>query len=304
MDFQDRINRLRKISDRFQLSEDFPLLKGFRLSPADKAAVETSTAYFLYESLRSSNPAFADVLDGQFFERNAKDLLALPNVTPNGLVLPKEPNFLSYNILHKTISRIFQSWQIDNWVKSIHVPINVRLVSGNIKSSVQERPRATTKVHSDIWAAEPANCLMIFFAVFGDYARTGIEFFEPKKFPKALMRPLDDFRQGQVLMNDAVKYDVTYPVGTVLLSDPFLLHRTMTKDGGPRLSLDFRVILNERVASDVYTDSPRLSNYVSPSNWCEYGTRRALTSHDALDFIPGPDKVSNSNAARFQTVDI
>jgi len=304
MDFQDRINRLRQIAASIELREDFPLLKGFRLSPADKAAVETSTAYFLYESLRSSDPSFNDVLDSNFFERNARDLFALPNVTPNGLVLPKEPNFLSYNILHKTISRIFKSWQIEDWAQSIHVPINVRLVSGNIKSAVLDRPRATTKVHSDIWAAEPANCVMIFLAVFGDYARTGIEFFEPRTFPNEFMRPLDDFREGQVLMDDAVRYDFSYPVGTVLLSDPFLLHRTMTNDGGPRLSLDFRVILKERLASDIYTESPRLVNYVSPSSWYEYGTRRMLISHDALEFVPGPDKVSNSSAARFQTVNI
>src|SRR5262245_64742080 len=103
MDFRDRISRLRQIAASIELRDDFPLLKGFRLSPADKAAVETSTAYFLYESLRSSNASFNDILDNKFFERNARDLLALPNVTPNGLVLPKEPNFLSYNILHKTI---------------------------------------------------------------------------------------------------------------------------------------------------------------------------------------------------------
>jgi hypothetical protein len=304
MDFQDRILRLQEVSSGLHLSEDFPMLKGFRLSPSQKSAVETATAYFLYESLRHHNPDFYDSLDGGFFERNATALSALPNVTPNGLVLPKEPNFLAYNILHKTISTIFESWRMDRWVHSVHVPINVRLVAGNSGSAVHARPRATTKPHSDIWAAEPANCVMIFFAVFGDYVRTGIEFFEPRSFPKDLMRPLDDFREGEALMEGAVQYHLSYPLGTVLFTDPFLLHRTMRNNGGPRLSLDFRFLLKEKVASDVYTDSPRLSNYVPPGTWYEYGMRRLLTSHDALDFVPAPDQISNRNAARFSTVDI
>ena len=304
MEFQDRIQRLRNVSAGFQLSEDLPLLKGFRLSSSERSAVETATAYFLYEFLRSHNADFHDSLDGGFFERNATALSALPNVTPNGLVLPKEPNFLSYNILHKTISAIFASWHIDSWVHSVHVPINIRLVAGHGGPAIHARPRATTKPHSDIWAAEPANCVMIFFAVFGDYARTGIEFFEPRSFPKELMRPLDDFRQGEALMKDAVQYKLSYPLGTVVLTDPFLLHRTMRNNGGPRLSLDFRFLLKEKVASDVYTDSPRLSNYVPPATWYEYGMKRLLTSHDALDFVPASDQISNRNAARFSTVDI
>jgi hypothetical protein len=304
MDFQDRVQRLQGVSAGLQLSEDFPLLKGFRLSASEKSAVEIATAYFLYESLRSQNPDFHDSLDDGFFARNATALSVLPNVTPNGLVLPKEPNFLSYNILHKTISALFDSWRLDSWVHSVHVPINIRLVAGDSGPAVHARPRATTKPHSDIWAAEPANCVMIFFAVFGDYARTGIEFFEPKSFPKDLMKPLDDFRQGEDLMRDAVEYELSYPLGTVLFTDPFLLHRTMKNNGGPRLSLDFRFLLKEKVASDVYTDSPRLSNYVPPEAWREYGMKRLLTSHDALDFVPASDKVSNRNAARFSTVDI
>jgi hypothetical protein len=304
MDFQDRINRLRDIFSNVKIIEDYPLLKGFRLSEGQKTQLETATNFFLYDSLRRHVSGFADSLDQGFFERNVEQILALPNVTPNGLVLPKRDNYLSYNIVHKCVADIFRSWDIDTRVDRIHVPINIRVVSGRPSPAIDERPRATTKPHSDIWAAEPAHCIMIFFALFGDYARSGIDFFEPKRFPKELARPLDDFSLGERLMSDATQYPVDYPTGSVLITDPFLLHRTMKAGGRARLSIDFRFLPKKLVASDVYTDSPRLSNYISLESWYGYGLDRLLVSRDPLDSFHGRDTVINGYAAPFESIKV
>jgi hypothetical protein len=177
------------------------------------------------------------------------------------------------------LAEIVRDLNIDRFVDRIHVPVNIRLVSGTRAASGDSRPRATTKPHSDIWAAEPAHALMLFIAVFGDLISTGIEFYEPASFPKELVRPLSDFNDGAAAMNGARRYPEILRTGQVVFSDPFLLHRTMNSGGRPRLSIDFRFLSRELLESDWYRDTPRIGNYIELDRWLEFGKSLMLVSH-------------------------
>src|SRR5206468_1154959 len=120
-------------------------------------------------------------------------LLKLPNITPNGLVLPKEPTALAYNCVHRAVAETLVELGLDKHFSALQFPINVRLVEGTPHDKNDQRPMAATKVHSDIWAGDPAGAIVLMLPLFGDVERLRVEYFEPREMPEPLVQPLKNF---------------------------------------------------------------------------------------------------------------
>lgn len=229
-------------------------------------------------------------------------LCQLPNKTPNGLILPKKHTYLSYNVLHKALVEVVKSLHIPSHIQLIHNPVNIRVVSGNSNQQVDGRPRASTKVHSDIWAGEMSNTIMIFLPIMGDIRLTGIDFYEPPaRFCPEYVRPLDDYEQGSNLLEESIKYDAQMKNGAVYFSDTFLLHQTMKKGGGPRLSIDFRFIC-DKVETDLEFQTSRHENYIPFDEWAEYGTTKILVNLG--DPQPSMDNSGNAYADKYTSLEV
>ena len=155
-------------------------------------------------------------------------------------------------------------------------------------------------MHSDMWAGEPAGAIMVFLPVFGAAGCTGVRWIEPASFPEDFMRPLDDFIAGAHLAEGGREYDAGLTLGTMLLADPFLIHATQKGSDSLRLSIDFRFLPNEMLASDALAPGTRLGNYLATEDWTDIGSGRILTTDQPLADYDGPD-VANSNdyPARF-----
>lgn len=184
----------------------------------------------------------------------------------------------------------------------IHNPINIRLVRGTEEG--KDRPKASTKLHTDIWAGEFTNSMMVFLPVFGDIQNISVEFFEPpQSFYPDFVRPLHDYNEGSHLLEESEKYQCNLKNGFMYIMDPFLLHRTFKHSNKWRISLDFRFIPKIRLESDLDVNSKRDGNYVSYDEWKEIGLSKLLFTDTPIDQY---DKKRESNiyAADYLMVNI
>ncbi len=299
--FPDRANRLDAITTAMDLRESYPLLKTARLDPADYKRLRNAVNLYLYTCLDNFYGDQSFDLNENLFDTCTEDIVGLPNVTPNGLVLPKKPTYLAYNLIHATVADIFGGLGLQPHIKSIHAPINIRLVNGTPNPAVDSRPRASAKMHSDMWAGEPANAVMVFLPVFGEYGKIGVKWIEPLHFPTDLMRPLEDFDEGKHLIDGGREYDATFNPGDIVLADPYLIHATQKNAAGLRLSIDFRFLTAQSLESDAPAPGTRLRNYFSYEDWADIGEGRILTTEAPLAAFEGADEATkNDYAAPFE----
>lgn len=210
-------------------------------------------------------------------------MLKLPNRTPNGLVLPKQPNLLAYNYLHRIVAQILEHIGLSNHIETIHSPINIRYVESK-PSEVDGRPFASAKWHSDVWNSEPSNTIMVFIPICGNLIKNGIEFCEPD--PNEFMqiaRVLKDYSEGQHLVKNSKHYNIFLDTEHIYLTDPYLLHRTMKGGSGCRLSLDFRFTTKYKSFTDVDIQPNRYENYIPYEQWKEIGKSKLLSTNLKLD---------------------
>jgi len=215
--------------------------------------------------------------------------------------LPKKSTFFSYNIIHATVAEIFDTIGLPAHVSLVHAPINMRLVNGVPNPDIDGRPRASVKMHSDMWAGEPASAIMVFLPVFGEYGKIGVKWIEPRRFPEHLLGPLDDFDDGLSVIDGGFEYDVKFNSGEIVLADPYLVHATQKNAPGLMLSIDFRFIPYAQVASDAKSPGTRRNNYHSYQEWSDIGRNLVLTTEAPLaPFTGDDDGQSNDYAANFK----
>jgi hypothetical protein len=277
---------------------DLPLLQGFPLTADEIAALQHTVCDYLWHSAFASGVTLEAPAGAEWFKRNAARLRQLPCVTPNGVVIPKIETTAAYNLMHHiVVSIVYQGLNPDE-VAAVFAPINVRLVDGKPDAKIDARPRASTKVHSDIWAAEPSRSMTMFLTVMGDSETTTVDFLEPASFPAEWHRPLPDYGDGAAVAQGATRYPACFRNDRVLAMDAICLHRTIKSGGGYRLSLDFRVLFRKRLDSDAYFDTPRLQNYLSPPLWAGLGVSHMLVSRKSIkEFVP--DVTLDAFASRY-----
>lgn len=277
---------------------DLPLIRTFALDDSEVEDLKLAALVYLWQCARIAGFRLRPPTDARWFFENACILRSLPNVTPNGLVLSKRETIASYNFLHQTVAQIMGLYFNEREVAAIHAPINVRLVDGHPDPMIDSRPRSAVKIHSDIWAAEPSHSLAVFLPIVGDVEETSVEFMEPAEFPPEFHRPLNDFALGAAAIPVARVYPFVFMKNHLITMDSLCLHRTIKSGARARLSLDFRVLYKHLLPSDIYRDSPRLSNYVPPPIWYGVGNSYMVVSRSSIhDEVA--DFTANAYASRY-----
>ena len=105
--------------------------------------------------------------------------------------------------------------------------INLRIAEGTPKAARDSRAYATNKMHSDVWAGEPLDAVVLHLPLYGDAENIGVEFCEmtPAK-EQQFMRILKDYDEGKELFADMKTYDCTMKLGNIYFADARLLHAT------------------------------------------------------------------------------
>jgi hypothetical protein len=186
--------------------------------------------------LRGPVPAEAELL--RCFQERRQ---ALANLTPNGVLMPKREFTLEFNLLNRAVATVLSEFLPDDLVASIQSLIRYRIVDGAVDARRDQRPYATNKLHSDVWAGDPVDSVTLIIPVLGDPRNIGVEFFEmPRGLEWSYMRPLADYDLGAGI-EPLVPYEgLNFDVGSAYFFDSRLLHRTQRKAPGLRVSLDVR----------------------------------------------------------------
>lgn len=287
----ERSERLKLITQHLELSGDYPLLSEVKIDEGLFNRLSISLKNYLASALWSAKFTKSyDISDNILIEKHS-DLLCLPNRTPNGVIVPKKDIFLEYNIMQRCLSLIMKSLALDASISSIHLPVMTRLVDGRRDEVKDNRPYASTKPHSDIWSKNPPHLIMIFIPVLGDVEHTGIEFFEPDENEMIKwIKPLSDYSEGAHLLLFSQQYPLKLRKGFLYLTDAILIHNTVKKGGGIRVSIDFSIIPAKPLSRDAdfgaeeqdFSANLAKSNYVSLPEWYAVGERVLLVPNETF----------------------
>lgn len=276
---QERADRLNKI---FPNSAGFPLLKCIDISPIWKTAIHGACLRYLYHNLIT-------VYDHWFCTNlfnYLEELVNIPNITPNGMILPTKETINSYNYLHKLVAKVLPEHTV-----MAHNPITIRLVTGT-QNPVLDRPRASTKIHSDIWAGEYTNSIVAIMPILG-IDNVNIKFWEPYEEIKDYLNTYEEFDELKHLAKPEKEYLSKLENGNLYVFDPILLHQTNKVQEGYRLSLDFRFITDIKCESDVDINSGRFNNYICVDDW--KNTNYSLTTERSIFDKPRLTKKAENN---------
>jgi hypothetical protein len=165
-------------------------------------------------------------------------ILGLPNITPNGVVVPKKENIKSFLNIQNLIFKICKKYYIDKSAKKIEI-CEVRLMRSNKYNYDNTRFYSSSKIHSDTWSGNPCDAKVAMY-IDGDKLNT-IEFFKPKKMNKDFFNKKNNY--DTAIKKYGFKKIKRLDVSKLTIFDQACLHRTVNKNRDLRLSLDFGITL-------------------------------------------------------------
>jgi hypothetical protein len=286
LNMQERIERFNLITAQAKKVDDHGLLQTFPLSQLNHTRLLFALNYYLYVNLTEwySNQEFH--FSGNMLEDYGNEILKLPNVTPNGLILPKVENCIAYNFLHREFALAFDRIGMSDEVESIQFPINIRVKQGLPNPVVDERPLSSTKPHTDIWAGDPAAAMLVFLSLLGDPEKAGLQFMHVPEFPKKFSGPLKDYDSGKEVVDLAQKIPAQLSNGKWFMIDSYLLHQTIKNGAGLRISIDIRFMPKRLVSSDTMGSAERLQFFSSYDKWSKIGSHYWVTTDERMGDKP------------------
>ena len=297
--FPNRAKRLRSISQDMVLSQSYPLLKIAKIKKELFGELIENVNKYIHSNLTNFYSGEKFSQDKFLLKSQPKKIRGLPNITPNGLILPKQSTCSDYNKVHASIVKIVREFKLNQHAESVHAPINIRLIDGN-KNNNDLRPHSSTKMHSDIWAGEPSNSVAIFIPIYGDKKNIDVKWIEPLTFPEELIQPLSDFNEGRHIVTGGTQYNVDFSPGDIILVDPYLIHATNKVKDLLRLSIDLRFITRSVVGNDLLAPGTRQANYLTYEEWSDIGEGLSLTSNSPLtQFSEENSRQENTYAAKY-----
>ena len=276
---------------------------GFKIPDNIMTNIRHSTHMFLYECLSEYNGykyEYSNSIES-FCDWYEEDIKSLPNITPNGLMMSKRETACSYNGILRSASKLVQYLGLNNTCKKIHFPVNIRIRWGNPSEEQLTRPYSSTKWHSDIWAGESAENVMLHTPIFGDFVSNGIGITKnPDNFYPDFVRDLNDFNDGSHLVNKSDEYNLNMEIGHSYILDSFLLHKT--RYGYPKLRgiLSFPLVPKEKLDSDIYHNVLRDENYLPSDIWSGMGEDIFVITDKHLEPYNNEDVTKKSYADKYR----
>jgi hypothetical protein len=280
---EKRGERLTRIGGTAPQAHSARLVKGIRLSDPMFDRLQTAAAIYVWHSLSQGHPGRSFVLSASVLEDYSADVLALPNRTPNGLLLPRRETFLSFNLVQQALTAAIVELGIDAPFEAVQSPCNVRVVAGAANAEADNRPYAASKIHTDVWYGEPLRSILFNLPLLGDPAAVAMDFLEPDEFPVALQGVLADYNDGREISQRAARLPMSFELGVLYMSDSLSLHQTMRRGPGIRLSLDWRAIPRERLAGEADEKVQSRATYVPTDIWRQGGSTLVFTDGDPID---------------------
>ncbi len=235
---------------RTPVAVDFPLLKGVSIPSATLYGLQEAALNFLRSSVVAFIPGKSMDCQPWGLKENRHDLEALPNKTPNGVIRPYLENVKAFKQFSDVLYSFLVNDKLSEGLSHLQVPPNLRLVTGTNPGAHGERPYATDKLHTDVWAGEPQYSLNILIPILGDIEAVNVRFCQPSMVPPDLRRPLADYSAAKPEALGLTEYDLSLKCGIAYFFDTFLFHQTIRRGEGLRLSVDLRGLFKVKVMGE------------------------------------------------------
>jgi len=164
----------------------------------------------------------------------------LSNLTPNGLMVPKNENSLEFNCLLKNYVQILKYFNFESLIENFHFPPNIRLKLPNVRKKNMLRKHPTELMHSDTWTGANPNWCAVHLFILGDIARNNIRYAEPpNNFEEKWLMPLKNSKLGKDISNKFKPIKYSPKKGYMVIADATIIHQSFRKNNaGIRISLD------------------------------------------------------------------
>jgi hypothetical protein len=280
---EDRGERLTRIAGDLPIVDQSRLVKALPLPPQSFSRLQTAVAIYVWHSLSQAYPDRLFDFSAAILEHYSDDVVALPNRTPNGLLLPRRETFLSFNMVQQALASAIAAMRLDRSFESFQSPCNIRIVSGAADAKVDSRPYASSKIHTDVWYGEPLRSILFNLPLLGNSSAVAMEFFEPESFPREFQKRLEDYTDGHRISEQAERLAMRFDLGVLYISDSLSLHQTVRREPGIRLSLDWRAIPEERLPSEIDEKIESNAIYVRTERFLAGGSTLVFADGDPLD---------------------
>ncbi len=165
-------------------------------------------------------------------------ILNLPNITPNGVIVPKKENIISYYKLQNFVFNLCSKYYLEKISNKIEL-CEVRLMRSNRFNYNNKRSYSSSKIHSDTWSGNPCDSKVVFF-IDGDKNNT-IEFLKPINIDKSFFEKKKNYESAIKKYGSKKIKNLNHKKLTIF--DQACLHRTKNKNTNLRISLDFGITL-------------------------------------------------------------
>ena len=164
----------------------------------------------------------------------------LSNLTPNGMMVPKNESSLEFNIILKNYVQILRYFNFEELIESFHFPPNIRIKLSQSKKKNMLRKHPTELMHSDTWTGANPNWCAVHLFILGDIAKNNIRYAEPpNNFNENWLMPLKNSKLGYNFSKKFKIIKYTPKKGHMIIADATIIHQSFRKNNaGIRVSLD------------------------------------------------------------------
>ena len=164
----------------------------------------------------------------------------IKNMTPNGIIVPKNEIGLEFNILVKSYVDIIKFLNIENLITNFHFPPNLRVKFSKFEKKNKNRKHPTEVMHADTWTGANPNWLAMHIFILGDIRNNHIRYAQPpKNFNENWLKPLKSAKEGVEISKKFKLINYVPKKGSLIIADASVIHQSFRKkNSGIRISLD------------------------------------------------------------------
>lgn len=212
------------------------LIKQFQVSPLQLASIRQIALSIIKEDIISDEVSLENVNN---FEELIVSLRKTNTVT---IRKSKSKYFQLESVILDALEKVVP---LENFA-GIEFPVNLRVSHPVAPTGYLEIDTPTDHFHCDPWAGEPKDTVNFFMYLYGSKNASSIELLDVNsKEISRLQKFVGAYRDAQSLIEDfsAIKYEPKS--GSGFLFNPFVPHRTKRVGTDIRISIDFRLRLQD-----------------------------------------------------------
>jgi len=175
----------------------------------------------------------------KYLDFYSKEISAMPNITPNGNIMPRKEIIIFYKRIHSILEKILNK----NFKNSYNYTTRPYVLYKNPNSPFKKRERATNKWHTDVWAGHNLSSIGFIF-VDGDFKNNCVKVSIPNKIKSNFLKEVKKYNDGKSLYSSKT-FLKKCNLSKLYIMDNLLLHKTcMNKNSKARIGLQFGINFN------------------------------------------------------------